>query len=119
MAHILLADDDAGLRELLTRALSSDGHTVSVATDGSEALDIVTKSGATLDILISDVDMPELDGLQLAHKALAQFPKLQIVMMSGLPDQLEKATKLGTGNVVIMAKPVTIEKMRQTINQLD
>ena len=71
MARILLADDDATTRDMVKRALESDGHTVHATQDGSEALEWVKADGASLDLLVSDVEMPLLDGVALAESANA------------------------------------------------
>jgi CheY-like chemotaxis protein len=62
MARILLADDDAATRDLVKRALAIDGHAVTSTQDGTEALDAITATPSGFDLLISDVQMPSLDG---------------------------------------------------------
>ncbi len=69
MAQILLADDDAATRDLVKRALEGDGHTVTLTQDGTEALDQVKEGGLKFDLLVSDVDMPTIDGIALAEHA--------------------------------------------------
>ena len=94
MARILLADDDAATRDLVKRALEADGHSVHVTQDGSEALEAVEGSGAQkFDVLVSDVEMPLLDGVALAQRALKQ-PNLRILLMSGFAEQLDRAKAL-------------------------
>ena len=68
MARILLADDDAALRDVVRRALVSEGHDVAIAQDGQEALDLLLASPSAFDLLLSDVHMPALDGLSLGQK---------------------------------------------------
>src|SRR5262245_40117565 len=94
MATILLADDDAAVRDLVRRALTAEGHAVHVTQDGLEALEMLWPGKAAFDILISDVDMPQLDGISLAEKALALKPSLAVILMSGFSDQLERAARL-------------------------
>ena len=91
MATILLADDDAAVRDLVRRALSADGHTVHVTQDGLEALDYINANGGSIDLLVTDVDMPQLDGISLAEHALTAKSNLAVVLMSGFSDQLERA----------------------------
>ena len=94
MARILLADDDAATRDLVRRALEADGHSVHVTQDGSEALECVEGSGAQkFDVLVSDVEMPLLDGVALAQRALKQ-PNLRVLLMSGFAEQLDRAKAL-------------------------
>ena len=110
MAQILIADDDAATCELLRRALEAEGHTVKTASDGSEALEQI--AGSTL--LISDVQMPGMDGIELARQALAKAPGLRIILMSGFTEQLDRASNL-PGNVRTLVKPFTLEKARAEV----
>ena len=76
----------AGVR----RALSSDGHTVYTADDGTEALKILDVHGAAIGIIVTDLDMPGLDGISLAREARARHPGVAIVFMTAFSDQLDR-----------------------------
>ena len=91
MARILLADDDAASRDLVSRALGSDGHSVVMTQDGSEALDSLNAAPGVYDLLITDVQMPVLDGVTLAEKALTRQPGLRVILMSGYTSELDRA----------------------------
>jgi DNA-binding NtrC family response regulator len=118
MATILLADDDAAVRDMVRRALSSDGHTVQVTQDGVEALEAFGASGAAIDILITDVDMPQLDGISLAEKALVLKPGLAVILMSGFTDQLERAARLRVRRLLSISKPFTLEQIKQVVKSV-
>jgi CheY-like chemotaxis protein len=118
MATILLADDDAAVRDLVRRALTSDGHSVEVTQDGLEALDELKKGSARFDILITDVDMPQLDGISLVEQASALAPGLAVVLMSGFSDQLERAARLRVKKVLSISKPFTLEQIKQAVRSL-
>jgi DNA-binding NtrC family response regulator len=115
MATILLADDDAAVRDLVRRALSADGHTVHVTQDGLEALDYINVNGSSVDLLVTDVDMPQLDGISLAEKALAAKSNLAVILMSGFSDQLEPAARLRARRLLSIAKPFTLEQIKQAV----
>lgn len=115
MATILLADDDAAVRDLVRRALSADGHTVHVTQDGLEALDFINANGSSVDLLVTDVDMPQLDGISLAEKALTTKSNLAVVLMSGFSDQLERAAGLRAGRLLSIVKPFTLEQIKQVV----
>ncbi len=115
MATILLADDDAAVRDLVRRALSADGHFVHVTQDGIEALDCLGANGATIDVLVTDVDMPQLDGISLAEKALVVKPGIAVVLMSGFSDQLERAARLRVRRLLSISKPFTLEQIKQVV----
>jgi CheY-like chemotaxis protein len=118
MARILLADDDAATRDLVRRALEADGHSVHVTQDGSEALECVEGAGAQkFDVLVTDVEMPLLDGIALAQRALKQ-PALRVLLMSGFADQLDRASSLKSTQVAVISKPFTLEDMRGTVRKL-
>ncbi|MGZ5914238.1 MAG: response regulator [Hyphomicrobium sp.] len=117
MARILLADDDAATRDLVKRALEGDGHTVQVTQDGSEALDRV-KAAQPFDLLVSDVEMPLLDGVKLAERASALQPGLRILLMSGFAEQLERAKTLKGPHVAVISKPFTLDQVRATVRKL-
>ena len=94
MARILLAEDDAATRDLVQRALGLDGHTVSVTQDGWRPWRNWQAAPAGFDVLVTDVQMPSLDGIALVEKALGLNPKLRVLLMSGFADELDRASHL-------------------------
>lgn len=115
MANILLADDDAAVRDLVRRALASEGHSVHATEDGAAALDHLAAHHAHVDVLVTDVDMPQLDGVLLAQQALKLNPALRIVLMSGFSDQLERAQSLNAKHLASISKPFTLEQIKQKV----
>lgn len=113
MARILLADDDKGSLDLVRRALELDGHKVVTADDGSEALSLVQTG--QFDLLVSDVQMPGLDGIELAKRSLARFPSIRLVLMSAYPDGLESATGLKAAGARLVTKPFAIDRIRAEV----
>ena len=111
MARILLAEDDAATRDLVQRALGLDGHDVVVTQDGAEALEKL-QSSAQFDLLITDVQMPVLDGVALVEKSLSILPKLRVVLMSGFAGELGRADHLKGKISRIITKPFTLEQIR-------
>ena len=81
MTHILIAEDEDKARELLTRVFVSKGYEVTAVAHGGEALEALQAS--SFDLLLSDIVMPQLDGIALARKASKDFPSLRIVLMTG------------------------------------
>jgi len=115
MARILLADDDAATRDLVQRALGLDGHEVAVTQDGAEALERLQAATAHFDVLITDVQMPGLDGVALIEKGLAFNPKLRVVLMSGFADEIGRAAHLKPRLARIISKPCTLEQIRSAV----
>lgn len=118
MAHIVLADDDAAIRELVARALRSDGHTVALAADGQEALDLVLAAPARVALLIADVEMPLLDGIALAEQVLRAAPKVRCLLVSGLAAEVLRAGRLRNDRVATLSKPFTLDQLRAEIRRL-
>ena len=118
MAQILLADDDAATRDLVRRALEADGHVVTVTQDGSEALEQVKDGGLKFDLLVSDVEMPVVDGVALAERALPLQPGIRVLLMSGFAEQLDRAKELIGPHVEVISKPFTLEQVREAVRKL-
>ena len=82
MARILVAEDEETVRELVTRALTQDGHEVEAVADGAAALEKLAAS-EPFELLLSDIRMPVMDGIALALSAARDFPRVAIVLMTG------------------------------------
>lgn len=81
---ILLVDDDAMVREATAWMLADAGHRVHEAEDGEAALEYLVKEGP-VDLLITDINMPKMDGLELANQTKARWPALPVLLVSGRP----------------------------------
>jgi CheY-like chemotaxis protein len=112
MADILVVDDDAAVRSTIARALSGDGHTVAEAGDGEAALDALRTSAFAL--LVTDVQMPGMDGLTLAERAGAMAGGLRVVVISALEADAVRKAKLPAGTRWV-AKPFTLERIRAEV----
>ena len=115
MARILLAEDDAATRDLVQRALGLEGHEVVVTQDGVEALEKLQAAPARFDVLVTDVQMPGLDGIALVEKGLAVNAKLRVVLMSGFADELGRAAHLKDKISRVITKPFTLEQIRSAV----
>jgi CheY-like chemotaxis protein len=118
MAKILLADDDKATRDLVKRALESDGHSVDITQDGTEALDALIADPAAFDVLVSDVHMPGLDGIELARRAIETAPALKLLLMSGFAEELDRAKALATPALSVLMKPFTLDQVRTSVRTL-
>jgi len=118
MARILLADDDGATRDLVKRALEADGHSVDATQDGTEALEKLKSQPGSTDVLVSDVQMPGVDGIQLAGQAIEAQPKLRVLLMSAYPEQLERARALKAVRLGVLTKPFTLEQIRAAVRAL-
>ncbi|MEQ1695365.1 MAG: response regulator [Hyphomicrobiaceae bacterium] len=115
MAHILLAEDEAATRELVRRALEAEGHSVAVMESGGDALEFMGRAPNRFQLLLTDVNMPGMDGFELAAKARALNPGLPVVLMSGLVEQLERVKSLPGQRFFLLSKPFTLEQVRASV----
>jgi CheY-like chemotaxis protein len=115
MARILLADDEQSTRDLVTRALGSEGHSIETVEDGQQALDRLLVAPASFDLLITDVQMPALDGVALATRARTAAPRLRIVLMSGFAVAPDKVASIPGPVPRVVTKPFTLEQIRTEI----
>ena len=100
MPKVLIADDEDSMRQLVARAIAMDGHETVTAQDGAEALEILTREDGAFDLLLTDIQMPVMDGIALALSAARDFPDLTILLMTGFADQRERASNL---NALVLA----------------
>ena len=115
MARVLIADDEDALRSLLARAIAVDGHDIWVAQDGAEALDILTREAGAFDLLLTDIQMPVMDGIALALTAARDFPKLTILLMTGFAYQRERASNLNAIVHDVITKPFSVADIRTAV----
>lgn len=103
-ATVLVAEDDAGLRQLMVRVLSRNGYHVLVASNGEEAVQIAKNAGAMLDLLVSDVVMSILSGPELARQLQSDNTALRVLLTSGTADS-SVLEGLLPGTSAFLAKP--------------
>jgi len=115
MARILIAEDEEGLRSLVARALSQDGHAVVTANDGAEALDLLTREQGAFELLLTDIRMPIMDGIALALAAARDHPHVAILQMTGYADQRERASGLDALIHDVIAKPFSLATIRGAV----
>jgi CheY-like chemotaxis protein len=117
MARILIAEDDDTLRELLVRALGEDGHVLTESADGATALDALSESNGEFDLLLSDVKMPKVDGIELALATGRNHPDIAIMLMTGYAEQRERAHGLDALVQDVIFKPFSIEQIKGAVRE--
>jgi two-component system cell cycle response regulator CpdR len=115
--RILLTEDDDSVRAFVSRALELDGHDVETACHGVEALERLNDNAGSYDILVTDVKMPIMDGIALAHEASGQWPGLPILLMTGFADQRERAEDLAEKIRDVVTKPFTLQQIREAVTE--
>ena len=115
MSRVLIADDEDSMRSLVARAIAMDGHDIVTAQDGAEALDILTREQGAFDLLLTDIQMPIMDGIALALSAARDFPRLTILLMTGFADQRERASNLNAIAHDVITKPFSVADIRTAV----
>ncbi|MCY0148697.1 response regulator [Hoeflea sp. G2-23] len=113
MARILIAEDEDSLRRFVARALEMDGHQTVQAGDGAEALEHL--QAEAFDLLLSDIRMPIMDGIELAGESAELVPEMPILLMTGFAEQRERAEHLMRIVVDVVDKPFTLPQIRQAV----
>jgi CheY-like chemotaxis protein len=114
MACILVVEDERNIRQLFTTILQQQGHEVIEAADGHAALAALKQR--LPDLLLTDLRMSGMSGVQLVAEVTRRFPKLPIVVVSAFNDQIELA--LQTGAKVYLVKPFAKRQLVEVVNKL-
>jgi two-component system cell cycle sensor histidine kinase/response regulator CckA len=114
---ILLVEDEEGLRALNARGLTSRGYTVLEAGNGVEAIELLEKSGKPVDLVVSDVVMPEMDGPTLARELRSRNPDLKIIFVSGYAEDAFQKNLPEHGQYAFLPKPFTLKQLVAAVKQ--
>jgi CheY-like chemotaxis protein len=113
---VLLVDDDAEIRTVARCVLEADGCYITEASSGFEAIELLS-SGAPLDLLMADLDMPELGGVEMVRRLRATRPDLKVLFVSGRVDLLLETPRLWVGEA-ILEKPFTQAGLREAVSMI-
>ncbi len=114
--HVLVADDDSLLRLLLVEVLGQAGCRVFTACDGAEAVKILEEE--PVDCLITDYDMPRMNGLELIRWSKAHLPHMTVLMMTGQNCQALAAEGRECGALRVLLKPITVEHLLTLVGEI-
>jgi two-component system response regulator MprA len=115
---ILVVDDDQAVRDALRRALRMQGYDVSVANDGEEALLKVRANPGTTDLLIVDILMPRLDGLEMTRRLRADGSQVPILMLTARDQVADRVAGLEAGADDYLVKPFALEELIARVRAL-
>jgi two-component system response regulator PilR (NtrC family) len=115
MSNILIVDDEQSYRQLLSLVFEGDGHTIRTAANGSEALDLLQAEPAN--IIISDVKMPDMDGIEMLRSVRETLPDVGVVLMTAFAsvETAREAFKLGADDFI--QKPFDVEELRLIVKK--
>ena len=113
---ILLVEDEEGLRALNARGLSSRGYTVLEAANGVEAMELI-ENGGPIDLVVSDVVMPEMDGPTLLKEMRRANPDLKMIFVSGYAEEAFQKNLPPGGQFAFLPKPFTLKQLVATVKE--
>ncbi len=113
--HILVVDDDPAVRDVLSEGLSSSGYRCDTAQDGAEALRKVQDD--SFQLVVSDIDMPEMDGMQLLQEIKKVRPDTEIIMVTGVLDVETAIQSMRLGASDYLTKPFILAEVRITVER--
>ncbi len=109
--HILLVEDEDAVRSVAARVLLNQGYTVVQAHNGEEALSLLSELGESIDLVLTDVVMPDMGGVALAEKLKAQRPELRLLYMSGYSESDKLQPGIGNFQIPLLQKPFSAESL--------
>lgn len=114
--HILVVDDQPGIRFLLDEVFKNEGYQVTTANTGKEALDHVRTY--TFDLVIMDYKLPIMDGVHVLHRMEEEEVIIPVILMSGLPDEIKQTTESSPLLKHILPKPFNIIEVCELVKEL-
>ena len=115
--NALVVDDEDGVRRFVERVLQEAGYTTSTAADGPEAIEVASKL-ETLDILVTDVMMPQMTGDELARRLRLDRPSLKILYLTGFSDRLFKEKVTLWADEAFLDKPCSLKGLLEAVSLL-
>ncbi|WP_434051212.1 MAG: response regulator [Roseibium sp.] len=117
-ATILLVEDEEAVRAFAARALASRGYTVHEAGSGNEALEVMEEAGGEIDLVVSDVVMPEMDGPTLLVELRKTQPDLKIIFVSGYAEDAFEENLPEGEQFFFLPKPFTLKQLATTVKDV-
>ncbi|WP_243373666.1 cell cycle histidine kinase CckA [Microvirga solisilvae] len=115
---ILLVEDEDPVRAVNARALTARGYTVLEAASGVEAMEIIQERGAPVDLVVSDVVMPEMDGPTLLGELRKLYPDLKVIFVSGYAEEAFRKNLPEGEEFNFLPKPFSLRQLVETVKQV-
>ena len=113
---VLVADDESAIRRFTVRVLERGGYGVVEARDGAEALELITQGAISFEVVVSDIVMPRLNGVELMQALSVSHPDLPVILMSGYATVA--LAELGiAAPCAILAKPFPSERLLEEVRR--
>ncbi|PJB69033.1 MAG: response regulator [Alphaproteobacteria bacterium CG_4_9_14_3_um_filter_47_13] len=118
MAKILIAEDDSSMRHFLAMALERAGHDVNSCEDGLSALRVLEAEGQDFDLLLADIVMPGMDGIELSQKASKISDHLKIMFITGFAGVALGNRNPGHEKARVLSKPFHLKELVDQVEEL-
>jgi two-component system cell cycle sensor histidine kinase/response regulator CckA len=115
---VLLVEDEDAVRNFARRALERQGYEVLEASTGAEALEVMASAGDRVDVVVSDVVMPEMDGPTLLKHLRKSYPGIKFIFVSGYPDDAFRKSLEDGEEVEFLAKPFKLPQLAAKVKEV-
>ena len=115
---ILLVEDEPAVRLLTQHILRTHGYTVHEAEDGFQALDLIRRNALHIDLLLTDLVMPGMNGKELAMRLRSHFAELKVLYMSGYSDNPPVTGDEAQGHTTFLQKPFSPEDLIRMVREI-
>ena len=116
MKHVMVVDDEVDILTCLDEALSAEGYRVTAVASGAEALDLLARE--VPDLIILDLRMPQISGIEVLKELRAKHPELPIVVCTGLSGYRDDFEVVTSNVAAFLEKPLDIERVVRTVREL-
>jgi len=113
---VLLVEDEVEVRSFAVRALKRQGYQVIEAADGVEALELMAANEGKIDIVVSDVVMPEMDGPALFKELRKRNPGIKVIFVSGYPNEAFRES-MGSDDFAFLPKPFSLPQLAAKVKE--
>jgi two-component system, cell cycle sensor histidine kinase and response regulator CckA len=115
---ILVVEDTDTVRALVAQTIASYGYTVLQASNGAEAIELAAQHAGAIDLLLTDVVMPEMSGRELAERLVADYPKLKVLFTSGYPADAVLRQGIAMHEAAFIEKPYPMERLALKLREV-
>lgn len=111
--RVLIVEDDALIRDFLSDALKMQGFVTEVVSDGEKAL--ARLAAGEIDLVLSDVNMPNMDGVEMCRQVGTRHPDVPVVLITGMPPDDHERLRQQSGAAALLRKPIGIQRLNDVL----
>ncbi len=118
MAYILVIDDQASMRSILSQMLKDQGHEVSTANEGKEGLELFNQNPESFALVLADVNMPGMDGFEFLKEVKSSHPQTPVILLTGVNEDVAKYMGREYKADGVIKKPFKVEETLSVIEKI-